>query len=382
MIISVNLDSSFILELKKYNIFQTRTGMMRTYQEPITRWKVGDQISFLKSTAIEEFTTFACGNCLFSCGSFSAFASDFRVNTKVGRYCECAHGCNRMAFRHPLEAVCMNSAVFNFFRENVYSYFDCYEGRNHLKLVKNSVPTPQPQETGYIEIGHDVWIGSNVTVSGGVSIGTGSVIASGSIVTKDVVPYSVVAGCPAELKKFRFSPDIVHGLMESKWWNYELGDMFRENLDFSNPENFLNKFFVVKNNIRLLDVRTFYPYKYIATKHVHKSNCLCTHFYTVAVFDFQRCYLLHKEFSATENLCLVETFIENNKVFFRVGDKYIQNIDNFGKCIIGKDKVLFDIVCNGIVVSVCCFSKYLSARIGGTFSFVDKLDGWEEFVIS
>lgn len=43
-----------------------------------------------------------------------------------------------------------------------------------------------------------VWIASRATILPGVRIGYGAVIATGSIVTKDVQPYSIVAGCPAK----------------------------------------------------------------------------------------------------------------------------------------------------------------------------------------
>lgn len=53
-----------------------------------------------------------------------------------------------------------------------------------------------------IIIGNDVWIGYGAQILSGVSIGDGAVIAAGAIVTKDVMPYSVVAGVPAiEIKK-------------------------------------------------------------------------------------------------------------------------------------------------------------------------------------
>ena len=43
----------------------------------------------------------------------------------------------------------------------------------------------------------DVWIGTNAIICSGVTIGQGAVVAAGSVVTKDVEPYSVVAGIPA-----------------------------------------------------------------------------------------------------------------------------------------------------------------------------------------
>ncbi len=53
-----------------------------------------------------------------------------------------------------------------------------------------------------IVLGKDVWIGAHATILQGVTIGDGAVIAAGSVVTKDVPPKTVVAGVPAEIKKF------------------------------------------------------------------------------------------------------------------------------------------------------------------------------------
>ena len=49
-----------------------------------------------------------------------------------------------------------------------------------------------------VKIEDNVWIGINATILQGVTIGKGAVIAAGAIVTKDVAPYTVVAGIPAK----------------------------------------------------------------------------------------------------------------------------------------------------------------------------------------
>ena len=48
-----------------------------------------------------------------------------------------------------------------------------------------------------IVIDENVWIGCNVIILKGVHVGTGAVIAAGSVVTKDVKPFTMVAGVPA-----------------------------------------------------------------------------------------------------------------------------------------------------------------------------------------
>ena len=48
-----------------------------------------------------------------------------------------------------------------------------------------------------ITIENDVWIGAGVIILSGVTIGECSVIGAGAVVTKDVEPYTVVAGIPA-----------------------------------------------------------------------------------------------------------------------------------------------------------------------------------------
>ena len=52
----------------------------------------------------------------------------------------------------------------------------------------------------------DVWIGRNAIVLPGVTVGRGSIVAAGAIVTKDVEPFSIVAGIPARLLKRREQP--------------------------------------------------------------------------------------------------------------------------------------------------------------------------------
>ena len=46
-------------------------------------------------------------------------------------------------------------------------------------------------------MGNDCWIGAGVIILSGVTIGECSVVGAGAVVTKDVEPYTIVAGVPA-----------------------------------------------------------------------------------------------------------------------------------------------------------------------------------------
>jgi acetyltransferase-like isoleucine patch superfamily enzyme len=56
-----------------------------------------------------------------------------------------------------------------------------------------------------IRIEDDCWIGAGAQVLPGVTIGRGSVVGAGAVVSRDVPPYSIVAGVPARVLRSRLS---------------------------------------------------------------------------------------------------------------------------------------------------------------------------------
>lgn len=58
-----------------------------------------------------------------------------------------------------------------------------------------------------VTIGDAVWVGGGALIMPGVSIGQGAVIAAGAVVTKDVAPFSLVGGNPAQLIRILQSAD-------------------------------------------------------------------------------------------------------------------------------------------------------------------------------
>lgn len=57
-------------------------------------------------------------------------------------------------------------------------------------------------KTAPITIEDNVWISYNVCILKGVTIGKAAIVGAGSVVTKDVLPFTVVAGNPAEVVKY------------------------------------------------------------------------------------------------------------------------------------------------------------------------------------
>jgi len=76
-------------------------------------------------------------------------------------------------------------------------------GLRHSQFI-NIIASGQPKQIDgldekIVKIENDVLIGAMALVLRGVTIGEGSVVGAGSVVTKDVPPYTIVAGNPAHI---------------------------------------------------------------------------------------------------------------------------------------------------------------------------------------
>ena len=93
-------------------------------------------------------------------------------------------------------------------------------------------------------IGHDVWMGANVVINASKvkSIGNGAIIGTGAVVIEDVPPYAIMAGVPAKVKKYRFTPQQIETLERVQWWNWDDETMKANKECFANPELFFEKF--------------------------------------------------------------------------------------------------------------------------------------------
>ena len=153
---------------------------------------------------------------LYSYGCFDRWR--MRGPMKVGRYCSIASTVRSALDNHPTDAITTHPALY----ERTFG------------VVDQDFPW-----TGSMTIEDDVWIGHNVVIlSGCKRIGRGAIVGAGAIVTKDVQPYTIVAGNPARKIRDRFPPDLVAAIESSRWWELSLDEL--RQMVRSNPESVLH----------------------------------------------------------------------------------------------------------------------------------------------
>lgn len=84
-------------------------------------------------------------------------------------------------------------------------------GRTMISITNDEKHIEDDQD---VIIEDDVWIGANATILKGVNIGQGAIVAAGAVVTKDVLPYCIVGGNPANIIKMRFTKDEIEKHIE------------------------------------------------------------------------------------------------------------------------------------------------------------------------
>ena len=136
------------------------------------------------------------------------FLSDI-YKVVVGKFCSIGENCNiYLEASHRSEWI----TTFPFGRTSQMVFNNKFAPNGPPGLMKCK---------GDVIIGNDVWIAKNVTIMSGVKIGDGAVIANNSHVVKDIPPYSIVGGNPAQVIKYRFPEEKIEKLLEIQWWNWD-----------------------------------------------------------------------------------------------------------------------------------------------------------------
>ena len=158
---------------------------------------------------------------------FGMNESGFIGRAVVGAYCAFGARTSINAFNHPIDWLSTNE-----FQYHPASFDWISEYRDFKRLERT---TDMFQLT---QVGNDVWSGHNVNVMAGVNVGDGVIIAAGAVVTKDVPPYAIVAGVPAQIIRYRFSEKNIERLLALKWWEMELSEL--SGLSFKDIEKCLD----------------------------------------------------------------------------------------------------------------------------------------------
>ena len=155
----------------------------------------------------------------FSFGAFSySWSRITRFVGSIGRYCSIAGQVNLGDWEHPTDALTTSVVTFDH-----HFPLGAYARRRNPNVFRIRLPSPTP-----ICLENDVWIGKGSYIKSGLAIGTGAIVGANAVVTKDVPPYAIVAGVPAQIKKSRFSDELIDKLLKSAWWQYlwvDIGDI-------------------------------------------------------------------------------------------------------------------------------------------------------------
>lgn len=151
--------------------------------------RIGENVTVQQGVSIGDFSYASTGTAIFS--------------GTIGRFCSIGQYVRIGAFQHPLDHFSTSPWI--------------YGADNLFGLPHSPDEFPKPPV-----IGSDVWIGAGATILQGVTIGHGAVIGATAVVTRDVEPYSIVAGVPAQLIRKRFDDECITKLLELQWWDWDL----------------------------------------------------------------------------------------------------------------------------------------------------------------
>lgn len=140
----------------------------------------------------------------YSYGMIHIYGSQYLDKLTIGKFCSIGAGAIGLVKGHRHNIKCITTYPF---------------GSDQLKDEWPDVEIPVVEEERHITIGNDVWIGQSAAIMSDVTIGDGAVIGTRALVTKDVPPYSIVGGNPAQEIKRRFSYEEIAFLLEFRWWD-------------------------------------------------------------------------------------------------------------------------------------------------------------------
>ncbi len=161
--------------------------------------------------------------------SYCARNCDF-ANATIGKFSNIASSVRIGATDHPLDGASLHHFL--------------YRSADYWGDVEHDKAFFEKRRARRTEVGHDTWIGHGAMVKPDITVGHGAVVAAGAVVTRDVAPYTIVAGVPAKPIRARQPSEVAERLMALAWWDWS-HDRLRASLeDFRalSAEAFLEKY--------------------------------------------------------------------------------------------------------------------------------------------
>lgn len=210
----------------------------------------GGQINLPKHTVLEapsslKWTTYEN---FLELGAFSYQVSGYCAAAKIGRYCSFGEDVQIGRQSHPTTWASTSPAFY--LGDKLFDLGDTFSGADAYHTYRTTASAP-PTKMQITTISHDVYIGHGAFICAGVRIGTGAIVAGNSVVTRDVAPYTLVAGNPAVIKKIRMPPQLISKMINQRWWRFAPWQL--AHLDPSKPADFINGVADMK------DVKPFEP---------------------------------------------------------------------------------------------------------------------------
>lgn len=152
------------------------------------------------------------------------------ANATIGKFSNIASFTRIGATDHPLETASCHHFL--------YRSADYWDG------VENDPAFFAHRLSRRAHIGHDTWLGHNCMIKPEVTVGDGAVVAAGAVVTRDVAPYTIVAGTPAVPLRDRQPTAIADRLIALAWWDWDHDALRAALADFRTlkAEAFLDKY--------------------------------------------------------------------------------------------------------------------------------------------
>ena len=138
------------------------------------------------------------------------------ANTTVGKFANIAAMTRIGPTDHPMQ----NASLHHFLYRSSYYWDDAADDPAFFAARQSRRTT----------LGPDTWIGHGAVIKPDVTIGAGAVVAAGAVVTRDVAPYMIVAGVPAQPLRARFAAPVADRLLALAWWDWP-HDTLRAALD-------------------------------------------------------------------------------------------------------------------------------------------------------